>query len=373
MACGARTGEPNVNPVGGTPTTTAVPSWTSAAPPAGTNTASAVTGGTLAGVGETIPGATTPAGSTAPFTANSSFDSSPRAVLDGIDASPSAGFAACTSLATPVGVYNDAEANQRMLGRWVLCGGGQPLFAQEHDGLEFREDGTWAFLRYDGSGDLQPQRGFDGGGQWTAYSDDLDATGYILMSVRLPLVMSPMEVLLMENPAAIQTNSAGRVAYVAVGEVNADEWPAPVGIDAGASEVDASDTTATTGSTCGQPGDVIPTKSLDAVLEHLMGRWRYCSGFEAFAVRHDGIEFNEDRTWAFLQSDAAGELQPMLAADSRGTWEPNSSEANGEGLYQIDLSASSGGGNGAFFAFQDGPTAMRIATTGGLTDYVAAE
>lgn len=368
LACGARSGEPNVNAVGGNAAMEASPSWTSAARPEppldGTNAASGVTNGDARGIG-TQPLNTTPAASTLPAhaasgsTGSASFDTSPRAVVDGVDTTLLAGFAACTELGTPVAVTDDAAAHERMVGRWAFCAGA-PIFAREHDGIQFNEDGTWAFLRYDVGGELQPQRGFDGGGKWTV-STEMSSFSMLL---ELPLGSDPMSVTLQENPTAIRTRSSvGKAAYVAVSEVNTNEWPAPIALDAGAFDAGSQD------STCGQPGDVIPTKTQEALIEHLVRRWRYCSGYEPFAIRHDGIEFNEDGTWAFLQSNAQGELQPMSDPEGSGTW---TVMPNGDDIFQVNLTTSSGW-NGAFFAFQEDPTAMRMETTGGRTDYVAAE
>lgn len=282
------------------------------------------------------------------------FDDTPRAIIAGVASASEARFAACTEVGEPVAVSTDEELEERLLRRWVYCAGWAPV---PHDGIEFNADGTWAFLRYDADGELQAQRGFDGGGTWAL--EWVEPTGAMAKLTMTGSGSSPF-LEFQVGPLGMRANSTGgATAYVAADEVLGEDPRSLPEADAGA-EI--------TIEGCGEQGDVVSVNSSTELEERLVGSWQFCAGQTPGGVRHDGIEFLADGTWAFLDLDAAGELQQVQSgAGVSGTWVVGS-----EQTLQVNLDWG-GVGEYLHFTFQDDPNAMRMAFTVGFGDYVKVE
>lgn len=121
---------------------------------------------------------------------------------------------------------------------------------------------------------------------------------------------------------------------------------------------------------CGEPGNVLSITSQESYVEHMLGKWAFCSGWHVFGIEYDGLEFDADGSWAFLRDEGGGFVR-QKGFDGGGTWSiVDTSEANGRPSYQLNMSTASGV-NYIFLAFQEDPQGMRISTMGGNSDYVA--
>lgn len=263
-------------------------------------------------------------------------------------------FAACSDVGEPVSVSTAEQLEQQLLRRWVYCAG-WVLFGIPHDGIEFRSDGTWAFLQYDGEGELQAQKGFDGGGDWKF---GLVESGGAMIELTM-IGGDSLYLNFQDGPSGMHVSSTGgATAYIAADEVGDEEAPTVAVADAGTEIVIEG---------CGEQGDVVTVATQAELEARLVGSWLLCSGNTPGGVRHDGIEFHADGTWAFLDYDADGELALQSSPGTSGIWEVSWPES---------LQVTIEWGEAAeylHFGFQDNPSAMRMQQTIGYADYVKVE
>ncbi len=252
-----------------------------------------------------------------------------------------------------------AEAEGLIVGTWIFCDEGfvfEPTSASEV-GVEFTGDGRFYRVADDGAGGLLRMEGLEQQGSW-AVIEGMPGTVQLNMSLLGDgTAHLPME---FYGTPLTQMHAPDR-------DVSFVPWAGAAPISGLPADVD--------GGPCGVPQGPVDLTSVGQVEQLLVGTWLRCDGSTPFgppAFGEVGVVFDPDGRFARVYEGADGSLIRASGLREEGTWTVvDTTEMNGPGAYQLDLTLSGAGTLPGFPAFlQDPPFFRFVAPEAG--DYFAS-
>ena len=100
--------------------------------------------------------------------------------------------------------------------------------------------------------------------------------------------------------------------------------------------------------------------------EMLVGNWLLCASPSVFGTTGEaGLAIYDDLRWAKLTRGDDGQLRPTVGWDREGSWESvDTSDMNGPGVYQLNLSVDGSGTVITIPIFAEQPAVVRLNNNG---------